>query len=416
MSEMNNKARSGESGSKWALRLAGPPDDSNESLWAPYARSNGYGPSEIAGILSRCRGLALPVFVAILAPAAIWIWSMQPNYEASANLMVREQGGEAASAGVIQAEVERIGSAQSLRRVAETLGLGPEAGGAEMDAAVSRLDEHVRVGSEPQSGLITIHYVSTDPELAADVVNTAANLYLDRHARVRRAAEARDSGEGDLEAFAGELQRARADLEEFRQRNRTALLPAQRTAAVNRAKQHAADLQTLDGQLRVAEAQLDALRREGSGQSGEEIGKAQTAVDGLRNRREQIVEQLRAAEGWRSRLNRLSARDAELEAALEAAERNYIEYEPERPAEAPATASLPDVSLAKRATAPVFPASRGERPLLFFLSALVAACAALAAAVIYDPTNRPVAHVADIAEASGAPVLMMIEETQSHVS
>jgi hypothetical protein len=51
--------------------------------------------------------------------------------------------------------------------------------------------------------------------------------------------------------------------------------------------------------------------------------------------------------------------------------------------------------------------------LLGLLAALVAAFAAVSA---YDARRRPVAFVADIATATGAPVLMMIEESQSHVS
>ena len=54
--------------------------------------------------------------------------------------------------------------------------------------------------------------------------------------------------------------------------------------------------------------------------------------------------------------------------------------------------------------------------MLLLLSALAAACLALAAAALSDPAHKPVAYVADIATAAGAPVLMMIEENQSHVS
>ena len=126
------------------------------------------------------------------------------------------------------------------------------------------------------------------------------------------------------------------------------------------------------------------------------------------------MEQLRAAEGWRSQLDRLTARHAELQAAVEAAEQNYIVFQGE--GEQPAGELGVNASLAQRALAADAPANGLDQTILLLLSLLAAACAAVGAAVLADPGQKPVSHVADIATAAGVPVLMMIEETQSNVS
>ena len=412
MEEMRNRAGETDAASKstWTLRLAGPQDDSNESLWAGHARSYGYGPAELAGIVSRRRWLASFVFLAVFFPAGAWVWTMRPVYEAAASLIVRGEGTQPAPAGVVAVEVAMVSSRESLRRVVETLGLADGESG--VAVAVDDLESKLRIGSAPQSGLITIQYADADPERAADVVNTVANVHLDQRENLRRAAAPPPPEDAGLAAVEQELERTRAELEEFRQRNQGALLRTQHEAARNRSKQLASELRRLDLEVRSAEGVLDDLRREGA-EAG--IGRAQTNFDRLRNRRAQVVEQLSGAETWRAQLKRLTERHAELEAAFDRAERNYVAYESPVAPVSTADDGL-NVSLGHRAEPPPAPVSGNQQPSLLLLSALVASCLALAAAVLADPGRKPVAYVADIADAAGAPVLMMIEETESHVS
>ncbi|MEZ5395601.1 MAG: hypothetical protein R2724_22690 [Bryobacterales bacterium] len=63
----------------WALRLAGSQDDANPELWARNVRDEGFSLGRLMGALDRRRWLALTVFVALLAPAAAWVWTLTPR-------------------------------------------------------------------------------------------------------------------------------------------------------------------------------------------------------------------------------------------------------------------------------------------------------------------------------------------------
>lgn len=420
MAEINEGRPEGAGGSLWTLRLAGPQDDSNESLWAPHSRTSGFGPGGVAGVVARNRRLAAAVFLAVLLPAAAWIWTLESAHEATAQLFVSSaSGGGALPPPAVAVEVGRVRSEAAVRRVAEALQLGDGDGG--FEAAVERLKANLRVGSLPESGMITIQYSGADPARAADIVNTFANLYLDRAAGLRRAAEAAAAGADELRAYEQELESARGELAEFLQRNEGALRAAQRDETLSRPEQLGSDLRGLDSFLREAERRLDRARlsaQDGAAaaQAQAQIAQAQALIGELRRRREQVVEQLRTAEARRSQLQRLSARHDQLQAAVAAAEQDYNQRKAEAAPLQPPDPLRVNASMARRATAQSTRTESYERPWLLLLSVLAAACAALGAALLADPGRRPVSHVADIVTAAGVPVLIMIEETQSHVS
>lgn len=415
MAETNSGEQS-RTGPSWTLRLAGPQDDSDESLWAAHSRASGYGPAELRNMVSRTRGLTATVFVAVFVPAAAWIWTLRPSYEATARIALRaDAGAELLPPPAMKGEVEKMLSKKTLRQLVDRLDLAQ--GEEQANRTVARIEKNLSVGSVPETGVITIQYAGEDPEQSADVVNTLAGLYLDRTESLRRAAETRAAGNDELKALEQEMQRARQELAEFRQHNQGALLSTQREAARNRSEQLSADIKRLDGQLREAERRLDVARLSAQGARSRQLLQAETQVASLRAQREAIVEQLRSAEGRRSQLERLTARNAELEAAVSAAEENYIQYEDEDAGEgAGAAERVIEASLAQRAMPQAVAADGLKQPTLLLLSVLTAASAAVSAAVLADPGQRPVSHVADIATATGLPVLMMIEETQSHVS
>lgn len=406
------RERSAE-GSRWSLRLAGPQDDSNEALWAAHSRASGLGSGGLSGLISRNRWLAAGAFLVVLLPAAAWLWTRKPEHRATAQLVVKTaSGGAVLPPAAMMAEVQQVRSGPTLRRVAEALDLGD--GGLGLEKAVERIEENLRVGSLPESGVITIQYSGPDPVQAADIVNTVASFYVDRAVRLKLAAEAARGESAELRAHAQELERASAELAEFLQRNERVLAGAQRDAALSRPGQLASELKRLDQQLRVEESRLDQALLNGG--AGANLARSQDQLAALRRRREQVLEQLRSAEARRSQMERLDARHAELQAAVAAAEENYVLYEAGATRPPPTDDLQVNASLAQRATPETARTEDYERPLLLLLSVLAAACAALGAAVWADPWRKPVSHVADLATATGAPVLMMTEETESNVS
>jgi uncharacterized protein involved in exopolysaccharide biosynthesis len=73
------------------------------------------------------------------------------------------------------------------------------------------------------------------------------------------------------------------------------------------------------------------------------------------------------------------------------------------------------VSVAQWATRPALPVDRDQAMLLWTCAVAALAAAGYAASAV-DAKRVPVARVADIANATGAPVLMITEEAESHVS
>ena len=144
--------------------------------------------------------------------------------------------------------------------------------------------------------------------------------------------------------------------------------------------------------------------------------RAQTELARLDARRTQLADSKRTAAGRDWRLRQVAARLAELERAVQAAGEKYLvsRRESEEEAESADTrdGKRPlQASVLEPAAPPARPADR-RQALLLALSLMVAAGAAFGAAVLYDPRVKPTAYVAEIATAAGAPVLVMMEETE----
>jgi uncharacterized protein involved in exopolysaccharide biosynthesis len=432
---------------------------------------------------------------------------MEPSYAVSLRLFVEaeREGGESyvtrpVLPNELAAEIEAIRDPELLRQVVDENELAEQAqgdGAAEgVDRAVQELADDLVVEPTPESSVISIEYWNKDPQKAAAVVSSLAEIYLERRSRGNAAT---DDAQANSNRFAAELQAAQAKLEEFEERSRTVLLEDQQRTATLRRSQLNGEKASTETQIKDVEARLGLLVRQAEqlpanvvSQSGGAINepllrqlkglsgvlqeqrtelltryeathrlvreveqrlsetktalervqsgvvvdesasvgplrrsidadylRAQSDLAGLRARREEIVNLLRANEGRQSQLEDVAAQHAELERAVQAAEANYLPYQGREEGAGSGNAlgderSL-EVSVLEPPSNPALPPSQSQS-LLLLLSLLAAAGAAIGAAVWYDPHLKPAAYVADIATATGAPVLMMIEETQSHVS
>ena len=181
----SNVSRDGAS-SIWTLRLAGSQDNANPNLWAPHARATGYGPRRLAGIAWRRRWLVLGVFAVVFLPAAALVRAIKPSYEASLLLSIQseQKSGENSSARLadpleMMSEIATLRSPELMHDVAQRLELG--GGTEEIEQAGARLEQDVRVGRAP-GGMIAMQYADGDPNLAAAVLNTLADLYVEKRA------------------------------------------------------------------------------------------------------------------------------------------------------------------------------------------------------------------------------------------
>src|SRR5262249_52441983 len=162
----------------------------------------------------RRRLIALSFLGIWLGAVAVAVLS-QSKYEAEMKILVRHKradpvvtsaAGAPGAAGIIQtavteeetnSEVELIQSSDLLEQVVVACGLDKVKArfwsswiasnpALRVPKAVRTLKEGLKVEAVKKSNLIAVTYSSSDPQLAARVLNTLGNLYVERHVAVNR--------------------------------------------------------------------------------------------------------------------------------------------------------------------------------------------------------------------------------------
>jgi uncharacterized protein involved in exopolysaccharide biosynthesis len=158
---------------------------------------------DVAAVMFRHKRLLSLSFFSVLCLGIIVAALMPRKYESSLKLLAarertdavittdRDGGNRSVSEEISEAElsseVEMLRTDDLLRAVVLQTGLvGPRPTPAEVDRAVLRLKASLKVEPINKSNLIGVTYRSTDPRLAASVLNTLASLFLTKQVEVRR--------------------------------------------------------------------------------------------------------------------------------------------------------------------------------------------------------------------------------------
>src|SRR6266550_3240886 len=183
---------------------------------------------ELLAIGFRHHRLAVLSFLGILAGVLIAA-PLLPKYRANLKILVRHerqdpvfapgenppQSGADITEEELNSEVELLKSEDLLQNVILASGLFRPALGAvandprqqrALARAVRRLQGSLTVSPIPKTHLIDIKYESSSPQLAANVLNTLAKLYLDKHLEVHRTP-------GQDQFFEQQAERYRQDIE-----------------------------------------------------------------------------------------------------------------------------------------------------------------------------------------------------------
>ena len=191
-------------------------------------------------------------FLGILA-GAILIAALQPNrYEASMKILVKRermdpvvtpanaqpQPAAEVNEEQLNSEVELIKSRDLLEKVVLACGLEKSQGNlwspilraigrggdgtvnnnARIEGAIRALDRHLRADVIKKTNMIGIDYSSPKPELAARVLTTLSNLYLEKHVAVHRPPGTLEFFQQQRERYQKQLSEAEASLADFSQR------------------------------------------------------------------------------------------------------------------------------------------------------------------------------------------------------
>lgn len=181
------------------------------------ADQGGSGPTitlrEMMAVGFRRRRLILGVFLGIFTATLLVIVLLPKQYEAHMKILVRHERAEPVvsperespaqwpipvSEAELQSEAEFIKSTDLLRKVvvvcnlqgSDSNSLWTRKRGSDKERiahAALQLEKDLKVEPIKLTDLISLSYQSKDPEMAAKVLNSLANLYLEKHLAMRRA-------------------------------------------------------------------------------------------------------------------------------------------------------------------------------------------------------------------------------------
>ena len=234
---------------------------------------------ELAMVVFRRRKVFVCVASLVVAAATFYLLA-GPRYQARMKLLVRPGRADAPVSAQenapldltrleiteeeLNSEVELLRGDEVLRTVVEQTGLGGrdwlhflrmgEGKAERVERAARRLGKKLDVETVKKTNLITVSYSSGDPSLAAKVLQSVANAYLEKHAVVHRPGGEVHFFEQQTAESRQQLEEAKRKLLEFTGGHRVVAAAEERDLALQR-------LSELDGTYRQARIDLAETRQ-----------------------------------------------------------------------------------------------------------------------------------------------------------
>src|SRR6266853_3471812 len=174
------------------------------------------------------------VLIAVVLPAVLW-----PKYEAGMKILVKHERvdpvvtpenqqpnmlRDSVSEEELNSEAELLRSDDLLRKVVTSTGLASKGSLFHRDSedlriakAVAGLKGQLKVDAMRKTNLISVHYASHDPQLAAKVLSTLSTLYLEKHVAVHRPAGQFDFFKQQADQYSKSLSESEQQLAKFPQ-------------------------------------------------------------------------------------------------------------------------------------------------------------------------------------------------------
>jgi uncharacterized protein involved in exopolysaccharide biosynthesis len=243
-------------------------------------------PRDIVAVLFRHRFAMLTAFgmvVTSIAISGVWL----PKYEAEMKILVQRQrsdavvtssanapiqySGDQVSEEDLNSEVELLTSADLLRKVVLSNGKqalahdsGDEIGVAN---AVRKLSKDLKIEAVRKTHVISIHYESRNPQIAAGVLRALAAAYIEKHAEVHRPSGEFKFFDQQTEQYHQGLEKAQEKLTDFSKESGVVSAQLERDAALQRANEfesnaHQAQATAVETEqrIRALQAQLSSLQ------------------------------------------------------------------------------------------------------------------------------------------------------------
>jgi uncharacterized protein involved in exopolysaccharide biosynthesis len=248
---------------------------------------------DFLAVIFRHRGLIIASFLAIFLGIILGTWMLPKQYEAGMKILVKRERVDPVvspesnaqlimqdvSLEDINSEVELLKSRDLLENVVRSCGLDriaeesfmdrllrsrafddtkPAADDMSIPRAVRALESAIEVEPIAKSKMIEVRYEAPDPKLAAQVLQTLAALYLDKHLAVHRPPGALDFFEQQTEQYHQGLAAAEGQLADFGRNKGVVSIEIEKDIALRK-------LSDFESQLREARtAEAAVVQRIGS--------------------------------------------------------------------------------------------------------------------------------------------------------
>ncbi len=169
-----------------------------------------------------------------------------------------ERGDASASDTQLATEMQLLSSRELFRMVAVKTGIAKQNDAAELDRQVERLHTQVRVAPVLKSSLIEVKYSDPNPKLAAAVLQTMADLYMDMHLQLHSSPQSFEFFNRQAMEYEKKLREAQERLLEFQGKHRIVMLAEQKDLTLRKLLEVEAALR--DAQAQRAETALRATK------------------------------------------------------------------------------------------------------------------------------------------------------------
>lgn len=240
---------------------------------------------DLLAIVFRQRRLLMGSFVAILV-GVVLSGVLFPKYEAQMKVLVRRErvdpvvtaqqnappqfGREEITEADLNSEVELLRSQDLLKRVVLATGLQSNEGGfpfpgvtvgeeVRIAKAVRRLARKLTVEPVRKTNLISVSYQSSDPGLAARVLNSLAGFYLEKHLAVHRPGGEFKFFDQQTEQYRNGLARAETRLSDFTRERGVVSAQLERDIALQKLNEFDASLQQTQAAIAETEHRIRSL-------------------------------------------------------------------------------------------------------------------------------------------------------------
>jgi uncharacterized protein involved in exopolysaccharide biosynthesis len=240
--------------------------------------SDHHGPSrtptlrDLAAPLFRQRYLVIGCFAAVSLAVAAAVLTSPRVYEAELKILVKHDRVDPLVSGnpgqvvpdnrevseqELMSEVELLKGRDLLESVAQATGLHEQPRvrararnrTEALALAIAALQRDLTIAPVRKTRMIEVSYISPDPRLARNVVETLSRLYLEKHLAVRRPPGVRQFFSDQMARSRDDLNAARARLDEFTARTRVVSADAEKESALQKQAE-------FEGTQRQAEAAL----------------------------------------------------------------------------------------------------------------------------------------------------------------